>query len=111
MPTGREPYWGSAKIDLDRVGAYTEGSVASEDSVAPGVVVSRSESPGKRPTLGISLGSNRNRRGTYILDGAFIDARIVEVTPGGFRGPWEASVGPTTYRAAGFFCAERQLNR
>ena len=36
-----------------------------------------------------------------------VDAPVLELGEAGLFGQWDASVGPTTYRAGGFFCAIR----
>ena len=105
-PYTREPVWGAATLNLDEVGAYTEGTISSHDPSAPGIAVHESLRPNGVRALALSIGSGRNQRGRLILDGAFIDAPIVDVTPNGFRGRWDASIGTMSYHAAGFFCAE-----
>ena len=57
--------------------------------------------------LSLRLGSETNRRGHLVLDGAFVDAPVLELGEAGLFGQWDASVGPTTYRVGGFFCAIR----
>lgn len=101
-----EPVFGATTADLEAVGAYVSGSLRSEDPEAPGVVL-RVDQGGNEVGLTLRLGSERNRRGHFILDGAFVLAPIVELHRAGFFGRWDASLGPTTYRAGGFFCALR----
>lgn len=105
-PYLRELYFGSATIDLESVGAFTEGSVNSHEATAPGVTV-RAWTDRREGQLKLRLGSNANRRDIATLDGAFIDANFFEIVSTGFRGEWEASLGHTSYRAAGYFCGRR----
>jgi hypothetical protein len=103
-PEMSEPLYGAAAIDLERVGAYTEGSLLSEDPVQPGVVVRiRRKPPGDEVEL--RFGSEQNQRGRHVLDGPFIEARVVEIGARGFSGFWEASLGIARYEAGGVFCA------
>ena len=104
-PSRIEPYWGSARIRLDRVGAYVEGTVTSEKADAPGVLVTAVPS---RRTISLSLGSARNQPAVLVLDGRYVAAPITEVTPGGFRGTWDATIGTIDYHAAGYYCAVRR---
>ena len=108
-PNAREPYFGSAEINLDSLGAYTHGTLASLDPNRPGVVVSEwhfdhAEEP---PSITLTVGSEATRRDIMRFDGNHVDIRVRELRPEGFRGVWEASVGHTSYRAAGYFCAAR----
>lgn len=101
----------AAHIALDSVGAYSEGQADSEDPARPGVIVRHGHWPQRDALayeeLSLGLEAERNRRDVMILDGAFEHAVIRERTADGFRGTWDASVGPTTYHAAGRFCAVR----
>jgi hypothetical protein len=106
-----EPYAGAATIDLASVNAYTEGTAASRDSTAPGVVVQVWADP-RQPQrkLQLSIGSGRNRRDTVVLHGAMIDAEIEEITSTGFRGRWKSGpymFGPMPFSDAGVFSARR----
>jgi hypothetical protein len=105
-PYVRELFFGSATIDLDAVGAYTEGLTSSRDSTSPGVTIwqwtDRKDGP-----LQLRLGSNLNRRDMAMLDGAYIDAEFTDVSPTSFQGRWQASLGHTSYSASGYFCGRR----
>jgi hypothetical protein len=102
-----ELYFGFATIDLASVGGLTNGSVTSRDSVAPGVVLRAwTDSAPEPPEL--EFGSDTNRRDLLIFDGANTSATILETTPSGIRGTWTSTIGTTTYRVSGFFCARRR---
>ncbi|MEO7646841.1 MAG: hypothetical protein ABIV11_01205 [Gemmatimonadaceae bacterium] len=108
-PNAREPYFGTAEIALDSLGAYTRGTLSSTDPRQPGIAIrefhwDRAEDP---TSIQLIVGSGTTRRDVFTLDGPYVDIQIRELTPGGFRGVWEASLGHTSYRAAGFFCAAR----
>lgn len=108
-PNAREPYFGSAEIALDSLGAYTHGTLESTDPGQPGIAIweyhwDRAEDP---TSIQLIVGSGATRRDVMTFDGPYVDIQIRELTPGGFRGIWEASLGHTTYRAAGYFCAAR----
>ena len=108
-PHMREPYFGSAEINLDSLGAYTHGTLASLDPKRPGIVVhewhfDRAEEP---TSITLTVGSESTRRDIARFDGNHVDIRVRELGPGGFRGVWEATAGHTTYHAAGYFCAAR----
>jgi hypothetical protein len=106
-----EPYAGAATIDLASVNAFTEGTAASRDSAAPGVVIQvRSDPREPEKKLQLSIGSKRNRRDIQMLDGADIEAVVEEVTSSGFRGRWESSpatLAPPPYSDGGVFSAKR----
>lgn len=90
--------WGEFRGD---VGLMTAGTpIDSHDPAQPGVAfVLDSLSGGLRFMLG-------DRR---ILDGGYNEFTVTAATDDWFAGRWESSLGPTTYRATGFFCAHRQL--
>jgi hypothetical protein len=108
-PYLREPYFGSAVIDLASVGAYTCCNLASLHPARPGVVVfeyhfDRTEQP---TVIELVVGDENTQRGIWGLDGPYVDIQIREFLSAGFRGSWEATIGYTNYRAAGYFCAIR----
>lgn len=108
-PNAREPYFGSAEIALDSLGAYTNGTLASLDPRRPGIAVqewhwARAEEP---TSIELIAGSEATRRDVMTFDGPHVDIQVRELTPAGFRGGWVASLGHTSYRAAGYFCAAR----
>jgi hypothetical protein len=105
----REPYFGTAEIALDSLGAYTHGTLSSTDPRQPGIAIweyhwDRADEP---TSIRLIVGSGATRRDVITFDGPYVDIQVRELTPGGFRGVWEASSGHTTYRAAGYFCAAR----
>lgn len=108
-PDLREPYFGSAEIDLDSLGAYTNGTLASLDPKRPGIAVQEWHwERGEEPTsITLIVGSEATRRDVMTFDGPHVDIQVRELTPVGFRGGWVASLGHTSYRAAGYFCAAR----
>lgn len=112
-PRIREPYYGWTDLPFESIGAYTEGSTSSRDSLAPGIAVQeiRGINDPERMSLKMVLGDSRTRRDIYILHGAYIDVVIEDRTPSGFRGQWEAAVDQTHYRVSGHFCAERIEDR
>jgi hypothetical protein len=107
FPARLELYFGYATIDLKSVGGLTHGSLTSRDSSAPGVVLRVWMDTHPQPAQ-LEFGSDRTRRDLLILDGASTEANILETTPFGMRGAWESTIGTTTYRVTGFFCARRR---
>jgi len=108
--SGRATLWGHTDVDLAAVGARVQGSAASTDPAAPGVVVveiaRRAGAPadsGPAPRTGahLTLGSV-----TY-KDGAETTLSVLELRPGGFGGRWESGNFWAGRWAAGYFCAER----
>ena len=96
---GDRPLMGWGQLHGD-VGLMTAGtSLASRDSTWPGIVSSLdSLGAGLRFMFGYRL----------MLDGGFNELTVTAVSPDGFHGRWESSMGMTTYQAAGFFCARRR---
>ena len=109
-PNLREPYYGSAEINLEALGAYTSGSLASRDPTRPGIVVFewRSKREEVPTAIQLMIGADKTRRDIISVDGPFVDIQVREFLPEGFRGTWEASVGYSDYRSSGFFCANRE---
>jgi hypothetical protein len=101
-----QPFYGTSTIALDSVGAMTEGTLSSTDPHAPGAAITRGSEHGQ-PTVALGLGSVRNDMRTFMNDGSITLMRIERIGPHGFSGRWRASVGYSTYRAAGSFCAVR----
>lgn len=102
-PNAREPYFGTAEIALDSLGAYTNGTLSSLDPERPGITVhewhwDRAE---EHTSIQLIVGSGATRRDVMTFDGPHVDVQVRELTPAGFRGVWEASLGHTSYRAAG----------
>ena len=98
---GDKPLYGSADIELARVGASTEGELRSADPEWPGVIVHRSGDV----WLGFAA----------VLDGSTTALRITDVTSDSLWGTWEASYGYIVRvrdgrevpNPAGYFCAFR----
>jgi hypothetical protein len=42
-----------------------------------------------------------------VMDGGYNQFTVTSATGDEFDGHWESSLGPTDYRATGFFCARR----
>ena len=108
IPLWSEPYWGSAVIAFERVGAEVGGSTEADDSNVPGVSVYQRQYRDGSWEAGLLLGTSGNNLRIITLDGANLATRIDEVSAKGFRGTWDATIGTTDYHAAGFFCAVRQ---
>jgi hypothetical protein len=106
MPDRSEPLYGATSADIAAVGAYTEGSLASEDPEAPGVAL-RVSTIGDRVEMTLRFGAEKNRRDRWILDGAMLESQVLEAGRNGFSGVWSASLGYTTYHSGGHFCAVR----
>jgi hypothetical protein len=92
--------YGSADIDLDRIGAVRPGDPTSEDPMRPGVVVIE-----RKGTVVLRLGSEANRRDVARFDGGYTALRVRELAGDRFRGTWASGV--RAQRSAGYFCAER----
>jgi hypothetical protein len=110
VPWITEPLFGTMTVDLEVVGAFVNGTVSSADPSEPGVVVrdydySRLVPPER--VIRFDFGSGSNKRGLWILDGPYIDNEITVVGTTGLAGWWEASIGYTTYRSVGYFCARK----
>ena len=96
---GDRPLFGWGEL-RGNVGLATAGTpLASRDSALPGVVASLDSLHGG---LRFMLGYRP------MLDGGFNELIVTSSNVAGFAGRWESSVGITTYRAAGFFCAHRR---
>jgi len=96
---GDRPLMGWAELRGD-VGLATAGApLTSRDPAAPGVVsVLDSLVRGLTFMLGYRL----------MLDGGGNELTVTRAEGNRFEGRWESGIGPTTYRAAGFFCAQRR---
>ena len=108
IPLRSEPYWGSAVIALERVGAEVGGSTEADDSNVPGVSVYQTQYRDGSWEAGLLFGTSGNNLRLITLDGPNLATRIDEVTTKGFRGTWDATIGTIDYHATGFFCAVRQ---
>jgi hypothetical protein len=106
----RDPLYGSLDADLEDVGAYVQGNVHSMDVATPGVVIREydyaREEPPKR-VVAILFGSLQNQSDIAFLDGPFVESEVTSIGSMGFAAWWEASIGPLTYRSAGYLCARR----
>lgn len=82
------------------VGLATAGTpLASRDSTTPGVVSGLDSLVGG---LAFMLGYR------LMLDGGGNVLTVTRAEGNRFAGRWESRIDPTTYRAAGFFCAQRR---
>jgi hypothetical protein len=95
---GDRPLIGWGQVDGD-VGLMTAGTpIESRDPAEPGIVF-RLDSVG---------GGFRFMLGYRPMhDGGYNQFIVTDTTDTGFAGRWHSSLGPTTYRASGFFCAQR----
>ncbi len=104
------PLYGSLDADVRQLGAIPPGRADSLDPDRPGVNVWQMNAVYEgRPFTEISLqvGDEGNRRDAVTLDGADFSMQVHRITTTGFRGTWSSSVGMTTFRAEGHFCAWR----
>jgi hypothetical protein len=86
--------WGTIR---GNVGLETAGTpIESRDPELPGILVSLDS---LRGGLRFALGYRP------MLDGGFNEFTVTSSNEEGFAGRWFASIGPTNYRATGFFCA------
>jgi hypothetical protein len=95
---GDRPLVGWGEIHGD-VGLMTAGTpIDSRDPAEPGIAFGLDS---LRGGLHFMLGYQP------MLDGGYNDFIVTVTAAGGFAGRWTSSLGPTTYRATGFFCAHR----
>lgn len=115
-PGGRQhphltiPLIGTAQIYLGRVGGLKNGGWTSPDPAAPGIAVSEWHDTSRdkpRTNIELHLGANGNRRSRRQLDGPYNALYVDKVDSNGFWGRWHASLGYSTYKADGYFCAIR----
>jgi hypothetical protein len=99
------PLLGRAHIALDSVGATYMIPMGSFDRERHDVFA-LNFSDGLQLIVGRPV-----VRGGKMNDGAGTELLIRGTTATGFVGTWSASSGPTTYRAAGYFCAVRSKER
>jgi len=104
------PLYGSADVNLDRVGAAAAGGMVDADPEAPGVGVyaQASESTGIAPQLTLRLGVEANRRGQIRFDGTYMSLMVREWGSTGIVGEW-ASGEVEGEVASGRFCATLDL--
>lgn len=89
--------WGDVRGD---VGLETAGTpIASRDPSRPGIVF-RLDSV--RGGLRFMLGDQP------MNDGGYNELTVTSADENRFAGRWQSSLGPTDYRATGFFCARRR---
>ena len=108
MANASMPLYGSADVNLDRVGAAAAGDVVDADPEAPGVGVyaQASDRPGIAPQLTLRLGVEANRRGQIRFDGTYMSLLVREWGSTGIAGEW-ASGEVEGEVASGRFCATR----
>ncbi len=102
------PLYGSAVLELDRVGAAAAGGLPDTDPEAPGVGVyaEASDVSGRDPQLTMRLGVEANRRGRIRFDGTYMSLKVREWGRAGIAGEW-ASGEVEGEVASGRFCATR----
>jgi hypothetical protein len=102
------PLIGSTDLQLQEVGAVEDGSWDARAPEAPGVAVQEHHATyqGQSFTeITVKLGADGNRRGVMRFDGPYNALYVDRIDSSGFYGRWHASLGYTTYKAEGFFCA------
>ena len=107
----RIPLIGTAVIDLAKVGGLDDGDLGSTDVLAPGIAVEEFNATyqGKPFTeITLHLGSIGNRRNVMRFDGPYNALYVDRIDSTKFTGRWHASLGYTTYKAEGYFCAVRR---
>jgi hypothetical protein len=89
--------WGDLHGD---VGLMTAGTpLQSHDPGRPGIAFGLDS---LRGGLRFMLGDQP------MLDGGYNEFVVTAATAESFAGRWQSSLGPTSYRATGFFCAHRR---
>jgi hypothetical protein len=89
--------WGDLHGD---VGLMTAGTpLESRDPTLPGVAFGLDS---LRGGLRFMLGSQP------MMDGGYNELTVTAADDNRFAGRWQSSLGPTNYRATGFFCAHRR---
>ncbi len=100
------PLFGWTDVDLAEVGAQKMGNLASEDPMAPGVLVLQQPRQVGAPSVMIRLGSIANQRDRTAFDGGYTALTVVWAeSSGGFGGTWASGV--RRVESAGYFCAVR----
>jgi hypothetical protein len=105
------PLIGAADIDLTNVGGVDDGDLTSTDPFAPGIAVRELNAvyQGKPFTeITLHVGSSSNRRNVMRFDGPYNALYVDRIDSTSFSGRWHASLGYTTYKAEGYFCAMRR---
>ena len=104
------PFYGWTDVDLSEVDAHQLGALDSRSMESPGVLVLTTgypDDPGRIRGVTIRLGSNANRSGMAVFDGAYTALYVRWISEGGFGGDWASGVrGP---EVTGDFCAIRAL--
>jgi hypothetical protein len=102
------PLIGSTEIHLQDVGAVEDGGWSAREPEAPGIALREHHATyqGQPFTeITLKLGADGNRRGLLRMDGPYNALYVDRMDTSGFYGRWHASLGYTTYKAEGFFCA------
>jgi hypothetical protein len=105
------PLIGRTGIRLQDVGAVEDGGWGATEPEAPGIAVQEHHASYQgQPFAEITLrlGADGNTRGVLRFDGPYNALYVDRIDPLGFYGRWHASLGYTTYKAEGFFCALRR---
>ncbi|HEX8691010.1 MAG TPA: hypothetical protein VF746_01110 [Longimicrobium sp.] len=106
-PGARYPLYGSARLELDSVGAVAPGDLASAAPARPGVLVvewRRGGAEGQRE-ITLRFGADANGGGPQRFDGAHLALSVAALSERGFAGRWESGV--EAQGVGGHFCAER----
>jgi hypothetical protein len=107
LPGASMPLYGSAEVDLDRVGAAAAGELGSTDPGAPGVGgYSQAGQADVPPGLTLRFGAEANRRGQVRFDGTYMALMVRESGAGGLAGEWHSG-SVEGEEASGRFCANR----
>jgi hypothetical protein len=88
-----------------------DGAWDATEPEAPGITVQEHHASyqGQPFTeITLRLGADGNTRGVLRFDGPYNALYVDRIDPLGFYGRWHASLGYTTYKAEGFFCALRR---
>lgn len=111
LPGPSMPLYGSAEIDLGRVGATAAGELRSTDPEAPGVGFYAQTGQDTVPQrLTLRLGTEANRRGQVRFDGTYMSLMVRAYGETGLMGEWQSG-GVEGEDASGRFCATRRAAR
>jgi hypothetical protein len=104
------PLIGSTDLHLQDIGAVEDGDWGASQPGAWGITVREHHASYQgQPFTEIALRpSTGGVRGVVQLDGPYNALYVDRIDSSGFSGRWHASLGYTTYKAEGFFCALRQ---
>lgn len=108
LPGASVPLYGTAELDLDRVGATGAGELDVADPRAPGVALyAQAGGANVAPAVTLRFGSEVNRRGQIRFDGNYMALMVRRSGSDGLSGEWQSG-GVEGERANGRFCAVRR---